>query len=117
MQRTWNTAPLICSVIFQNLMKTAICPNCATQFKASENRAYKGIVKDYRDYMKSGHKAPERWVDESSMVRCPNCSNEFKSEAVRFLGVLSPRGLKIFIGLYVFAFICFGIWAVVSVFR
>ena len=98
-------------------MKTAICPNCATEFKPSENRSYKGNVEDYRDCMKSGHKAPEKWIDESSMVRCPKCGDEFKSEAVRFLGVLSPRGLKILIGLYVFGFICFGIWAVVSAFR
>ncbi|CAB1076023.1 hypothetical protein D1AOALGA4SA_3825 [Olavius algarvensis Delta 1 endosymbiont] len=51
------------------------------------------------------------------MVRCPNCGYEFKSEAVRFLGILSPKGLKIFFGLYVFGFICFAIWALFSAFR
>jgi len=95
-------------------MKTAICPNCETHFRASESRAYKGVVNDYRDYMHAGHKAPEKWIDESSMVRCPNCGNKFKSEAVRFLGILSPKGLKIFFGFYVFAFICFAIWAILS---
>jgi hypothetical protein len=97
-------------------MKTATCPNCASKFKPSINRAYKGVVKDYRDYMHSGRKVPEKWIDESSMVRCPNCGNEFKSEAVRFFGLLSPKGLKIFIGIYVFGFICFALWALVSAF-
>ena len=54
-------------------MKEAICPNCETLFDASKHRAYKGILADFREYTRIGHKAPETWIDENSMVLCPNC--------------------------------------------
>ena len=97
-------------------MNEEICPNCNEVFNFQESRAY-SAKRDLQDMIQKGHKAPERWIDESSMVRCPNCGNEFKSEAVRFFGSLSPKRLKIFIGLFVFGFICFALWALVSSFK
>jgi hypothetical protein len=34
-------------------------------------------------------------VADDSMVRCPKCGNVFASGAVRFFGIVSPRGIKI----------------------
>jgi uncharacterized Zn-finger protein len=97
-------------------MKEAICPNCETLFDASKHRAYKGILADFREYTRIGHRAPETWIDENSMVLCPNCGVTFKSEAVRFLGCFSPRGLKIFIGFGIFVFMCFALVSLISAF-
>jgi uncharacterized C2H2 Zn-finger protein len=94
-------------------MTEAICPKCNKVFDAQDSRTY-SAKKDIKEIIEEGHKAPEIWIDESSMVRCPNCGNEFKSEAVRYFGILSPQGMKIFIGLFIFVFICFALWALVT---
>ena len=49
------------------------CPKCETEFKAADNRVYKGVVKDLRDSIHVGHDSPENWINESAMVKCPNC--------------------------------------------
>jgi uncharacterized C2H2 Zn-finger protein len=87
-------------------MAETACPKCNARFAASKNRSYRGIKTDFIQRLHGGDTAPERWVDESSFMRRPSCGMQFKSEAVRFFGILSPKGLKIFIGLFVLAFLC-----------
>ncbi len=64
-----------------------------------------------RKQIQAVHEAPEAWIDESAEVRCPACNHVFTSEAVRFFGVLSPKGLKILIRLFVFGFLVFAMFA------
>ena len=95
-------------------MKKTICPQCKTEFNASEHRAYKGLINDQIELIQEGKKSPELIVDESSFVKCPSCKNEFKSESVRFFWFLSPAGMKIFIALFVSGFFFFALWVIIS---
>ncbi len=87
-------------------MKKATCPECKNQFDPKKHRKYAGIKSDFEERFEQGHTSPDKWIDESSMVKCPNCGNEFVSNSVKFFGVLGPKGLKILITLYVLGFLC-----------
>jgi hypothetical protein len=81
------------------------------KFEVRGHRTYKGIGHDIKKQVQSVHKAPEAWIDESAQVICPGCNHVFASEAVRFFGVLSPKGIKILIGLFVYGFLIFAMFA------
>ena len=73
-----------------------MCPRCGTVFNATHARVYPGILRDlFRTPML---RSIDRVIAESATVRCPQCGHRFASVAVRFFGVLSPLGLKTFIG-------------------
>ena len=93
-------------------MSKAICPKCTHGFDVRSHRSYKGLKKDLFEYFEAGHKPPETWIDESSLVKCPNCGNEFKSEAARFFGFLSPKYFKIFLAVAIFLGACFALYNV-----
>jgi endogenous inhibitor of DNA gyrase (YacG/DUF329 family) len=93
-------------------MKKTICPECKTRFDPKKHREYAGIRADFEDRLNKVHTPPDKWIDESSMVKCPKCGNEFVSNSVKFFGILSPKGLKILITFYVLAFLCFALYLV-----
>ena len=95
-------------------MAKVICPKCDSNFEASQARTYKGLLADLRNSLHATYKAPEHRIDESSFVRCPDCGAEFKSEAVRYFGILSPKGVKILLGLFVFGFFCVALYVLFS---
>ncbi len=90
------------------------CPKCRFSFNVSDNRTYEGIGHDIKKQIQGVHKAPEILVDASSQVKCPKCGEVFISQGVRYLGFLSPAGMKIFIGLFVF---CFLVAALITLFK
>lgn len=97
-------------------MREEVCPKCGLKFDAKARRTYGGIGHDLKKQVQAVHKAPEAWIDESAEVKCPACNHVFTSEAVRFFGVLSPKGMKIIIGLFVFGFLVFAMFALVKTF-
>jgi uncharacterized Zn-finger protein len=92
-------------------MREAVCPKCGSKFDTIAQRTYRGIGHDIKKQVQTVHKAPEAWIDESAEVKCPGCNHVFTSEAVRFFGILSPKGMKILIGLFVFVFLVFAMFA------
>ena len=95
-------------------MQKAICPNCETNFDVNKHRRYKGIKQDFIDQLQKAHIPPEKWVDESSLVNCPKCKKIFISEGIRFFGILSPKGLKVVIGLFVAGFIIVAFYQILA---
>lgn len=95
-------------------MSETICPECKTKINVNENRTYPGIDLDFIERFHQGHTSPEKWIDESSIVLCPNCGVEFSCNAIRYLGVFSPKGFKIFLGLFVFGFLSFVIYLLIE---
>ena len=73
-------------------MEPIQCPKCGVAFNASEHRAHPGLLTELltADSMAS----PEERIRSASVLRCPSCTHEFPSEAVRFFGVLSPTGMR-----------------------
>jgi hypothetical protein len=51
------------------------------------------------------HFSIEKNLRHDELVRCPNCRNEFVSEGIRYFGVLTPRGLRILLLLYLAGFL------------
>ncbi|MEW6674204.1 MAG: hypothetical protein AB1427_21120 [Thermodesulfobacteriota bacterium] len=94
----------------------AICPKCGLNFNAKFHRTYKGIGGDIKEQVQGVHKAPEIWIDESAQVICPGCNELFTSQAIKYFGILSPKGLKIFIGLFMAGFLAFAMFALVKSF-
>jgi uncharacterized Zn-finger protein len=92
-------------------MREAVCPKCGSKFDTIAQRTYRGIGHDIKKQVQTVHKAPEAWIDESAEVKCPGCNHVFTSEAVRFFGILSPKVMKILIGLFVFVFLVFAMFA------
>ena len=92
-------------------MRETVCPKCRMKFEVRGHRTYQGIGQDIGKQVQSVQKAPEAWIDESAEVKCPGCNHAFTSEAARFFGVLSPKGMKILIGLFVFGFLVFAMFA------
>lgn len=82
------------------------CPECRTQFDPKKHRNYAGIKADFEERFKQGHTPPYKWIDKSSMVKCPKCGNEFIGNSIKYFGVLNPKRLKIFITLFVLGFLC-----------
>ena len=41
----------------------------------------------------------------STRVRCPGCGNEFSAQSIRFFGFLTPRAMRIVVGLFVAAIV------------
>jgi hypothetical protein len=68
----------------------AACPKCAVEFEAASNRVYAGVS----PLTRRGYIPFVEMVKEHSKVRCPACRFEFETDAVRFFGVLGPRGMR-----------------------
>ena len=92
-------------------MNEAVCPKCGLKFNVKTHRTYEGIGHEIKVLVQGVYKAPEVWVDESAGVKCPECNHVFTSVAVKFFGILSAKGVKIFIGLFVFGFLIFAMFA------
>lgn len=71
-------------------MTIAVCPKCSVEFEAASNRAYFGM----KNLSRRGFVPFAQVVRENSKVKCPHCRFEFESDAVRFFGVLNPRGMR-----------------------
>jgi DNA-directed RNA polymerase subunit RPC12/RpoP len=69
----------------------ATCPTCRTEFEATTNRNYRGLL---HEMFVSEYTSPEERIRKSSGVRCPHCGTEFPSNTVRFFGFLSPIGMR-----------------------
>ena len=97
-------------------MKTTRCPNCKNEFETARARTYPGVARDFWDKFtgKRGYEAPENEIDRLASVECPQCHHQFPSEDVRFLGILSPKGLKILLIIYVSAFIVAAAYIVIT---
>ena len=95
-------------------MNETICPECKTKINVNAHRKYPGIKFDFIKRLHQGHTPPEKFIDESSILLCPSCGTEFKSNAIRFLGVFSPTGFKIVLGLFVFGFLSFVIYLLIE---
>ena len=72
-------------------MAVAACPNCGANFEANRHRTYRGLLSD----LVGGDVgfSVEKQIAGASRVRCPKCDAEFVSNAVRFFGFLTPRGM------------------------
>jgi hypothetical protein len=92
-------------------MPKAVCPKCGLKFDATTQRTYRGIGHDLKKQVQGVYKAPEAWIYESAQVNCPGCNEVFTSEAIKSFGILSPKGLKIFIGLFMVGFLAFAMYA------
>ena len=97
-------------------MREAICPKCGLKFDAIAQRTYKGIGHDIKTQIQGVYKAPEVWIDESAQVSCPECDEVFTSQAVKYFGVLGPKGMKILIGLFVLGFLGVAMFALFASF-
>ena len=93
-------------------MIKAICPQCHTSFLAASVRALTSIPNEL--LCAPPLRSELEIIESSSKVRCPKCGSIFHSEAVRFFGFLSPRQFRIFIGLFVAAFLAVVIYALVT---
>jgi uncharacterized C2H2 Zn-finger protein len=91
-------------------MPEAECPKCGLKFDAKSQRTYKGIGHDIKTSIQGFRKPPEVWIDESAQVRCPNCNAVFTSQALKYFGIISPKGMKVLIGLFVLGFIIVAIF-------
>ena len=72
-------------------MEMETCPKCGAHFYADEawaNRTVASLL-------------PAGWEQLDTQVRCPGCAQVFPAAAFRYFGFLSPRGLKIAVGLLI----------------
>ena len=69
----------------------AQCPACHTEFPVSGNRSYEGLI---REMFVSKYRSPEDQIRNSSRVQCPHCGELFQSSAVRYFGILGPKGMR-----------------------
>jgi uncharacterized Zn-finger protein len=91
-------------------MSEVLCPKCGLRFEARDKRTYEGIMHDVNIAVQGARKAAEVWIDESAQVKCPGCNKLFTSEAVKFFGILSPKGVKILLALFAFGFFAFAMY-------
>jgi len=91
-------------------MSEALCPKCGLRFEARDKRTYEGIMHDLNPAVQGARKAPEALIDESAQVKCPGCHEIFTSEALRFFGILSPKGLKILLALFTLGLFAFAMY-------
>jgi hypothetical protein len=85
-------------------MEVASCRNCRHAFPVTQARVLPGLDKEV---MAATYRSLDEAVSRGSMVRCPKCGMESQSSAVRFFGVVSPRALKLFVGLLIAAMLAF----------
>ena len=78
------------------------------------NRYYPGIRKDFEKRLHQGRTPPEKWVDQSSEVKCPSCGNVFAAEEIKFFGFIKPNQLKILLGASIFVFMSFVLYLVIE---
>lgn len=72
------------------------CPKCGAHFPANDAWAYRSAL--------VGVLAPG-WQALDTRVRCPSCTHVFPAEAIRYLGFLSPNGMKVVVGAIIVAVI------------
>jgi len=93
-------------------MSEAVCPRCHSSFEASSARVLPGVLSELVSSPR--FRAEKQLIDANANVLCPKCGLVFPSEAVRFFGILSPRGLRIFLGLFVAAFLAVVLYVLVA---
>ena len=91
-------------------MNETICPVCGFKFQISSNRSYKGMKHDFEQQIRGNYRTPEKIIDDSSRVTCPKCSEVFSSDEVKSFGFLSPKNMKLFIGLFIASFFVFAMY-------
>jgi DNA-directed RNA polymerase subunit RPC12/RpoP len=64
------------------------CANCGAHFPATEAWENRGGMLAF---------LYPAIADLSTRVRCPSCGHVFPATEIRYLGVLSPRGMKILV--------------------
>jgi endogenous inhibitor of DNA gyrase (YacG/DUF329 family) len=97
-------------------MKNSKCPNCNNEFETALARTYPCIARDFWTLWtgKRGYEAPEKQIEKSALVECPQCHHQFPSEDVKFFGFLSHKALKILMIIYVSAFIVIAAYVLIK---
>ena len=74
-----------------------------------------GYVAKPQPFCVLGRKSDSRWIDKSSTVICPHCGAQFKSEAIRFFGFLSPKGLNTTFGIWTFVILFLALLGMIAI--
>lgn len=99
------------------------CPKCDYGFDIKENLKYQVTgVKSFFSIFAYKRSRPlfynekERidTFDESNILICPNCSNEFSTTNYKYFGFLSASSLRILIIIFLLLFMAFPIYIILN---
>ena len=76
----------------RNAVPSARCPHCGATVDVVANRVYPGLLREL--ISSDADASPEAQIESASLLACPTCGTQFQSDAVRFFGMLTPRGVR-----------------------
>lgn len=82
-------------------MEDERCPKCGAVFPAERAWANRPLA--------MLQLAPSL-VDLDTRVRCPTCGTVFEATSFRFFGFITPRAMRIGLGLFVVGMVAFGVY-------
>lgn len=86
-------------------MKNCLCPKCGHEFTKKKGRLYKRPWLLFFKPKMNPSNLLNHELEKYNQVKCPNCSEIFKCENIKFFGFLGANGVDVFIKLFLFAFL------------
>jgi len=98
------------------------CPKCDSDFYVKESlkeqvtgfTSFKGLLASRRFRPLFSSDKSKNMIEESSLVICPHCGNEFLTGDYRFFGFLSKIMLKRLLIIFILLFIAFPIYILIN---
>lgn len=97
------------------------CPKCNSDFYVKESlkeqvtgfNSFIGLLASRRFRRLFSSDKSKNMIEESNLVICPNCGNEFLTEEYRFFGFLSKTMLRRLLIIFLLLFMAFPIYILI----